>query len=353
MGKNCMKTTHPCDVKGESIEDYEDGIVTNNTLKLCVVQFPHPGQEPTLARANRKHQPIVHPWNQGSHKRKFMKALGQTVDSNGAISSKKELLFWGEWEPTSLVEPITQWQGNGVQPKWLHLPFLHTGATKVTPQTGSSIRAATSGGAGCAPNSNGINTDPLIFGDYFIYSNCRQARMGNNGKIVSTIMQSLQPGSIILFGSKLSDSNKCPYFALDTVFVVGEARKYVASNYKNDLKGFVHKDFAKIMGHSFIKGTSQFTCYHGATVTNPVDGMFSFVPCKTYPGVNIGFPRPKLVSQDFAPFNHKNKNIISNGLSRIYHYTVIPNIQTSRMIWNAVCNIIQQQGYERGVNLNY
>ncbi len=51
------------------------------------------------------------------------------------------------------------------------------------------------------------NTDPLVFGDHFLYSNCRQRQ---NGK-----MRDLAHGSLVLFGSKLGGQ-----FVLDTLFVV-------------------------------------------------------------------------------------------------------------------------------------
>ena len=316
--------------------------------KLLVVQFPHPGVEAVPTMAAQKSNPSVMAWNNSAqHKRKFMKATGQIVNINGTLSPKQDLLFWGEWEPTSMVYPITQWQGNGVQPQWLHIPFLNANAA---PAAGGT--ANTAGCGGCVPTPyGGINTDPLVFGDYFIYSNCKQTRK-NKGIPEPTQMQYLLPGSIILFGSKLLDSTGTPYFGLDTVFVVGDSRPYQPCNYKTDLKGFVPPDFARIMGPSFMKIKTQFTCYHGATVNNPIEGMFSFVPCKPYPNANIGFPRVKLTDKDFAQFAQYG-NIIINGLSRIYHYTVIPNLQTSRSIWGKVCNIIQQQGYERGVNLRY
>jgi hypothetical protein len=38
------------------------------------------------------------------------------------------------------------------------------------------------------------NTDPLVFGDRFLYSNCRQ---GRNRKL-----RELAPGSLVVFGSK-------------------------------------------------------------------------------------------------------------------------------------------------------
>ena len=333
--------------------------VARRKQQLLVVQFPHPGTEAVPTRLEKMSNPIVKAWNQGSHKRKFMKAKGQIVDCNGNLLPEQDLLFWGEWEPTSWVYPIQQSSGNGVQPQWLHIPFLDVSAT---PPAGVSSNVTGCGGAGCNPTPNVptslqqkySNTDPLVFGDYFIYSNCRQTRK-NDGVPAPTQMQSLLSGSIILFGSKLSDQNGNPYFALDTVFVVGESRPYVPKDCKIDLNGFVPHDFARIMGPSFMNGSTPFTCYRGATVNNPIEGMYSFLPCKPYPGMNIGFPRVKLTDKDFAQLTKlvNNSKIIINGLSQNYHYTEIQNLTISKKIWETVCDIVKQQGYERGVNLKY
>ena len=331
--------------------------------KLCVVQFPHPKDEATPTRQQQKNSPIFYPWNcSGRHKRKFMKAVGQIVDSNNQLSAKQDLLFWGEWEPTSIAEQITQWSGNGVQPQWLHIPYLKIPNSIIPPGAQANggaggfpgeeeiYGAGANSCGGCSPQPgpnnypNDLNTDPLVFGNYFIYSNCRQIK-NYSGKLIPTQLAFLQQGSIILFGSKLTDTNGIPYFALDTVFVVGESRRYIPFNYNTNLKGFVPKAFPVIMGN-FMSNKNCFTCYQGATFNQPVQGMFSFSPCKPYKGVNEGFPRVKLTDKDFAQFG----NIIINGLSRNYHLTDIPNLDVSCMIWDKVCQIVQQQGYERGVN---
>jgi len=144
---------------------------------LMFVQFPHPGSE---------HKPggLVIDWNTGAHARKFLRGSGRYVE-RGIVRSGT-LVFWGEWEPQSrIVEAFDDVAGG--RPRWLHEPFW---------QTPSDTRSLQ-------------NTDPLVFGDRFLYSNCRQHR---NRKL-----RHLSPGSIVLFGSKLQRE-----FVLDTVFVVGD-----------------------------------------------------------------------------------------------------------------------------------
>lgn len=309
--------------------------------KLCIIQFPHPGVESAPTRVEMRKNPMSKGWNQGSHKRKFMKSKGQIVDCNNQLTDKQDLLFWGEWEPTSWVERIAHCHGSGVQPKWLHIPFLKKNA----------ISSSTSYcGTGCNPMpypNSYDNTDPFVFNDYYLYSLCRQVRKNRSGMYVPTQMQSLSQGSIILFGSALS--TPFPHFALDTVFVVGESRVYRPCQYKKDLKGFIPKDYEKIMGFPYSKDQRLYTCYHGATVSNPIGGMFSFVPCKPFPGYNLGFPRVTLTSTDFARFG----NIIIDGLSRNYHKTNLRDIQVCKNIWDELCNIVKNQEYERGVNFEY
>lgn len=259
-----------------------------------------------------------------------MKAIGQTVDDNGTISEKKDLLFWGEWEPTSWVEPIKP-KGSG-DPHWMHKPFLEINGTSTYQDIDEYA-----------------NTDPFVFGDHFIYSNCRQMITYNGQKKPSRLC-SLQVGSVILFGSALKVP--FPHFALDTVFVVGDSKQYVPRNYKKGLNTFIPENFERIMGFEqwpdeFID--LQFRCYHGVTADKPINGMYSFVPCKPYNGIHVGFPRVILTNRDFAAFG----NIIIDKLSQNYHNTALDNISESKRIWDKVCQIVRQQGCERGVNFEY
>ena len=59
------------------------------------------------------------------------------------------------------------------------------------------------------------NTDPFIFGDRFLYSNCKQA--------TSTRLRSLGRGSVIAFGSHTARR-----WVLDTVMVVAGSVDYCA-----------------------------------------------------------------------------------------------------------------------------
>src|SRR5436190_21374292 len=112
------------------------------------VQFPHPGSE---------HEPhgSVMDWNLGDHKRKFLRSNGDYV-VDGVVEAGA-IAFWGEWEPQSRVVETYPKIGASM-PRRLQEPFWR------------------------APAGSGLwqNTDPLVFGDRFLYTNCRQP---TNGKL--------------------------------------------------------------------------------------------------------------------------------------------------------------------------
>ena len=63
----------------------------------CFVQFIHPGSEHGSDRGTD-----IRSWNQGPHRRKFLKVLGRTL-INGT-EDDAEIVFWGEWEPASRID---------------------------------------------------------------------------------------------------------------------------------------------------------------------------------------------------------------------------------------------------------
>ena len=145
------------------------------TDQLTFVQFPHPGGE---------HRPtgLEMPWNTGLRARKFLKAHGRYL-VEGEVRTGP-FTFWGEWEAQSRI--VETYKNRPGWPRALHEPYWDVPADTRSLQ----------------------NTDPLVFGDRFLYSNCRQR---SNGKL-----RALAPGSLILFGSKVGGQ-----FALDTMFVIG------------------------------------------------------------------------------------------------------------------------------------
>lgn len=77
-----------------------------------IVQFTHPGSEHGLDRNNATHKS----WNTKNHKRKFLLTDGKYQSQNALHADR--LIFWGEWEPPSYVEQLTE-RPTDYHPQWL------------------------------------------------------------------------------------------------------------------------------------------------------------------------------------------------------------------------------------------
>ena len=268
---------------------------------------------------------------------------------NNKLQKNKSLLFWGEWEPDSLIIKLLN-TPTGTFPKYIYKPIIEN-----------------------LPNHSRQNTDPYVFGDNFYYFCCKQTKQGH-----ATQLGKLQKGSIILFGSTINQNKPDAYFALDTVFVVNEFIDYNSLNYDQLLKGKVDNDFFEIsvksrffqfqqltnnknqknsscisicMDNEETKKSTicptptnieNFRCYFGATFEERVEGMYSFVPCKEYNDDSAGFERVKLTNADFdfitnnlnaAPKDTKNRNIIE--------------------VWHKLKEILKIQGFIEGVKFDF
>ncbi len=324
-------------------------------MAIKIVQFAHPGRQYILSPKEQKTS--IKEWNTGDHRRKFLIAKGQYVN-NKVLSSIQDLLFWGEWEPTSKilrtyipVDPI-------LAPTFQHSPFITLNKKGLVVKSSSPLKAGCSKGClscivpGCVTAYHQFqNTDPFVFGDAFYYSCCKQEQF--------TSLRHLDVGSIILFGSTISSKHGGPYFALDKVFVVGEKRTYTAKTYKTDLAGFIPKYYDEIMGLSTWGSKTVFTCYKGATFNNPINGMYSFVPCKTIEVGGGGFQRARLTALDFKSISipslskyKKNPYIITNNLNSAPKM-IESNTAYNKQVWDIICQVIASQGYLQGMNFDY
>jgi len=213
--------------------------VTNPTAFF--VQFPHPGGE---------HRPAVDEmgWNAGKHRRKFLRAPGRYQDGDGHVR-EGSLAFWGEWEPPSRIE--RRWPAAGRLPRALHIPHW-------SPLPVDSFRQ---------------NTDPWVWGERMLYSNCKQTT-GPDRR--ATSMQGLNPGSVICFGSTIDSE-----FCVDTIFVVASAEPWVPADHD---RLQVDDAFKICTGQALTSATRdaqmRLTLYRAATLEDPVEGMFSFVPAR-------------------------------------------------------------------------
>lgn len=182
------------------------------------------------------------------------------------------------------------------------------------------------------------NTDPFIFGDRFHYVCCQQVKKS---------MRTLNRGSVILFGSCLYNR-----FVLDTVFVVDsyhdiksftQAKKLVSATYQNvTLSRIFNNSCNQKTQNNCTKAISN-RLYFGATYNKPVEGMFSFFPCKPYQqSIKNGFPRPIIQIRDVITDNHRQ------GIK--YNHPNHPkNIQTNQMLWQEVKKQVENANLKLGI----
>lgn len=219
------------------------------------VQFPHPGGQHAPGNANR------YLWNtRPYHRRKFLCSPGRYVNADGSVN-EGALVFWGEWEPPSNV--VERWPAEAELPRCLHEPVWSHPRTTAVRQ----------------------NTDPWVFGDSFLYSNCRQLTPRKR----PSALQRLTPGSMVLFGSSLGGE-----FVVDTVFVVRDATSFRLGEADaldiDEAFRVCALDSLRTMGDPAY----ELTLFRGATLEAPVNGMFSFVPCRLAEGPSPRFARPSV-----------------------------------------------------------
>ena len=228
-----------------------------------LVQLPHPGRERSRAKGEV--------WCKGrdGHARKFMQFRGAWADDDRERCGT--LRAWGEWEPEStLVRTLDQPRGNRLYPRYLWSP---------TYRPPRSYRRL-------------LNTDPLIFGERPLYSNCSQPR--SQGQSAEGLKH-LDEGSIIVFGSGKKIQGKRAW-VLDTVFVVARHVDYYVESMESDLDGCVSREFMDVTGRPLMSNTRTrlpLRLYLGATPEHHVNGMYSFFPATPGEG-SAGFPRPPI-----------------------------------------------------------
>lgn len=331
-------------------------------MDVNTIQFLHPGEEHGVDDRKK----MIKYWNQGPHKRKFLKAQGQYVTASGTLSEQVPLLFWGEWEPNShVVETFSPVNNLKLWPHYLHEPYLPSSkkSTVLSPVSTpspcigdcSETKKKTKGGCSTDwDNDCCQNTDPFVFGEAFIYSLCQQCEKDPKGLLHTTYLSRLPIGSLILFGSKATldtGSTKEDVFALDTVFVVGDSRPYTIKNYKTDLAGFIPKDYGYIMGFDHARGAGvsmNIRCYKGATPSNPVNGMYSFSPCQVAAPKGDKSFHKVLIKQTDGLNDYINVKVTQGSKGCI----TIPESEAHK-VWVKVCEIVEKQGCLQGVNFQY
>lgn len=299
-------------------------------MAILFVQFLHPGSENISSK-----QGTIYPWNKGNHKRKFIVTSGYYVKSlkEQSPTSAEELYFWGEWEPTSKIIDVYK-NGSNILPHCSHSPFL---------------QVQKSGNVVC----QGINTDPFVFNNHFLYGLCRQMKYKS--------LRTLDSFSIILFGS-----NKKSSFVVDTVFVVKKGKMNYLNKEPIDSNNCCQTSmyppyYGAIMGNYKMPGSSKLTMYEGVNFyeREQYQGMFSYVPCKL--GCkNSGFARVEITNKELnSKISSKIKNktgykLISDNLNQGIRNTPLNNPSlTPQIVWESVTEIILSKGYYLGFCLDY
>lgn len=324
------------------------------------VQFTHPGHEhgPDRDSKNRKE------WNTGGHRRKFLAAPGEYVMENGRLQTA-ELLFWGEWEAPSHVQPLPG-QKVKLHPKWLHRPCLPVpsppAAAAAAPSGCKPAKQpkGTCGGCAGGPSASPQNTDPFVFGPCFKYFVCKQYQKQKHGPSHliphPTGLSRLEDGSVILFGST-HGKGRAAFFQLDTVFVVGRSIPYNPAKPENlPSNPLVDPDFLKASFHTALPVTDcevpadlKLRLYLGATIENPVNGMYSFSPAKVLKGTPKGFSRVQLRENDLQLPGRPN--LLTNNLNSAPKKTEITPDE-ARALWEVVLFKCWDQGCVPGVRFH-
>ena len=213
---------------------------------------------------------------------------GDWIEKDGTKRSG-DLWTWGEWEPESRrIREFNAKNGGPYHPRYLWEPYW--------------IRKNSYQGL--------HNTDPFIFGERFLYSNCRQTSQN------SAWLRSVAQGSVIAFGSGKTIKGERRWI-LDTVLVVKDFVDYEIRKAHMELRDWAPNTFLHVTGGPLSNNDGEAshsgTCarpaprlrlYRGATFDDPVDKMFSFFPARSADG-DSGFQRPTidLPSKHFNPCN--------------------------------------------------
>ncbi len=189
------------------------------------------------------------------------------------------------------------------------------------------------------------NTDPFIFGDCFIYSNCGQLARNKHG------LKHLDVGSVIAFGSSQKIHNERKW-VLDTVIVVADSFRYDPLDPREALDGKVPEAFLSVTGGPLAEDpqlkewnntgeTQEFRLYRGATLDDAVHGMFSYFPAISANG-EASFPRPVVCLDDryFNPAGWRALKWAGRHFSR----------DTIRDLWDSPVAQVRKAGLALGTH---
>ena len=293
-----------------------------------IIQFMHPGVErqPSRVCPWGRFVPDSEPgyyrcgWAKENHARKFLSVIGRYYDEEKKQeSSLQSLRVWCEAEWDTKVRTLNPVSEDA--PRWEHF-FLPA-----------------------RPNcpTGGINTDPYIFGEQFVYTNCRQQR--------SPLLRNLNAGDMILFGSlKHLNGEERFSFLLDTVFIVSSESTFLEDLPSAPLTSCLSDWYRHAVLVPLCSSSSQnkkscakddynYRLYLGASFQKPFDGMFSFAPIR----LENSYPRMVLNSLSVSP----GVDCIRRDLLGCTPFcqTEVPDVKP---YWKKLMQECKRQGYVPG-----
>lgn len=279
-----------------------------------VVQFIHPGKEQTKVRKDGRCYWSAATRSDGAwpHRRKFMINNGSFVDRDGK-SNSGVIGFWGEWEGPSVAQKLPGRKREN-EPTFAHSIAYYE------PESYETL----------------LDTDPFVFGERFLYNGCQQHTNHYHPEGArDTFLRRMGVGSMILFGSPIGER-----FVLDTCFVVGDYCDYARGEYEV-LEGLVPHEYYAIALHPQALGNptvDSFRLYRGATYHEPVNGMFSFTPCREATGLGVRFERPRL---DLGVYTTQN-------LKQGKKLSPMDSVDEVAELWNGVRDVVLGNGLMLG-----
>lgn len=280
--------------------------MTNQTLQI--VQFVHPGfeyhRQEHVGRRSR-HSGVM-AWKPGrsAHDRKFMLTQGSLFDLEAEKDHQSVPLgFWGEWEGPSIFWKVES-PGKPF-PRVVHAPF----------------RPASH------PTEPVQNTDPMVFGDAFIYSNCLQPTYRS--------LRTLSPGSVVLFG-RYARTDGRPSFSLDTCLVVDRVQALAPIPLDADSYGMDLLEDAVLCPLHSEGAEDDLSVYSGRRRSADAPGPFSFFPALIMHSSPPLFARPELHPTGAL------QGVISPGNMQGIKVTAHLSV-TDREVWTEVARQVSQQ----------
>ena len=146
---------------------------------------------------------------------------------------------------------------------------------------------------------------------------------------------------MILFGSCLADE-----FVIDTVFVVRDFVDHKVETYASALAGRVPAEYLAVSVKPLYAsdGKAEDGCvpnkaqswrlYVGATIDNPVEGMYSFFPCLLRADAKSGFPRPAV----------RDARIITPSARQGFRLNPQTSVRNCQSLWKTVVDQVSAKG---------